>query len=99
MLIWSKASAFICSPDVPAKMGYQEYLKNQWAAIQEFHSLRDEFPLRDVAAVVIRMEYVAARFIKNAPPEIREDFTARQAIYDHAKELSTGKGLAQNTAS
>jgi hypothetical protein len=88
-------SAFICNPEVPPKVGYKQYLQDQWDAIQEFDKLRNEFPLRDVAAVAIRLEYVAARFIKNAPPEISQDFTARQVIYDYAKELSTGKGVTQ----
>lgn len=83
-------SKSICDPVVPTKVDWRDYVKGQWAAIQEFNQLRGEYPLRQAGAAVIGLEYVAARVIKNSPPEIKDDHSARQAIYDYARDLEAG---------
>jgi hypothetical protein len=78
--------AHIYDPKVP-KGDWRSYLHGQWAAMEEFHGLRNQFPLRH-APVMLSLESVAGRIIKSSPPEIKDDFTARREIYDYARSLS-----------
>ncbi len=78
--------AYVSNPNVP-KGDWRAYLHNQWAAMEEFHNLRTQFPLRDVPAMV-SLEAAASRIIKNSPSEVKDDFTARREIYDYARDLS-----------
>jgi hypothetical protein len=92
-------SAYVCdSFAVPASGDWQQYLRNQWAAIKEFKKLRAEFPLRLVAqregifnsTIVIGLEAVASKIISNSTKEIQEH-GARTKIYAYAKELEAGR--------
>jgi hypothetical protein len=82
-------SALVCSPSVP-KGDWKAYVQDQWSAIAEFHELRQKFPLRD-APVIISLEAVAGRVIKNNPA-VLSDFVARQEIYGYAKGLQGKAG-------
>jgi hypothetical protein len=79
-------AAIVYDPVLPKEVGWQTYLQNQWAALSEFHALRHKYQLRD-APVVISLEAVAGRVIKNSPA-ILNDFSARQEVYAFAKELA-----------
>lgn len=80
----NELSAMVCNPAVP-KGDWRAYFQDQWAAISEFKTLREKYPLRD-APVAISMEAVAGRVIKNNPAMLA-DFNARQEVYGYAKEL------------
>jgi hypothetical protein len=91
-------SAYVCdSFATPATGDWQQYLRNQWAAIKEFKKLRAEFPLRQVAqregifntTIVIGIEAVASKIISNSPKDVSHGMRAR--IYAYAKELEAGR--------
>jgi hypothetical protein len=91
-------SAYVCDGfATPATGDWQQYLRNEWAAIKEFRKLRAEFPLRQVAqregifnsTIVIGIESVASRVIDNSPKDVSHGMRAR--IYAYAKELESGR--------
>lgn len=82
----NELSALVCNPSVPKGVDWRVYIQDQWAAISEFKTLREKYPLRD-APVVISMEGVAGRVIKNSPAMLA-NFDAKQEVYAYAKELS-----------
>jgi hypothetical protein len=93
-------SSYVCdSFATPATGDWQQYLRNQWAAIKEFKKLRADFPLRQVpsregilnSTVVFGIEAVASKVIDNSPKAIQDHHGERAKIRTYAKELEAGR--------